>query len=255
MSLDLFRARVRFRDRAVADVLDLALRFVVVHGAAYAKLALVTVLPAFVIAALLARRIGPWAWLAAIPLALLAEAPFTTLASRLVFEDRVRVREVVARAVADAPRVLFTRLLALVVASAAALLFAFPGVVVYSMTYFLPEVMVLERGRVLGRAQELTSNATAEVALGAMLGVLVTAGSVLLADAGGRTVLGELLLFRPPPPVWQQGIGTLALFGLFAHLPYRATARFFLYLNVRTRAEGWDIQTRFAALARQERDA
>ena len=31
-----------------------------------------------------------------------------------------------------------------------------------------------------------------------------------------------------------------------------ATARFFLYLNVRTRTEGWDIQTRFAQLAMRE---
>jgi hypothetical protein len=39
------------------------------------------------------------------------------------------------------------------------------------------------------------------------------------------------------------------MLGLFAQVPYLATARFFLYLNVRTRAEGWDIQTRFAAIA------
>ncbi|CAN5747553.1 hypothetical protein BH11MYX4_BH11MYX4_30880 [soil metagenome] len=32
-------------------------------------------------------------------------------------------------------------------------------------------------------------------------------------------------------------------------IPYVATARFFIYLNVRTRVEGWDVQTRFAALA------
>ena len=35
----------------------------------------------------------------------------------------------------------------------------------------------------------------------------------------------------------------------------RATTRFFVYLDVRTRAEGWDIQTRFAALARRDAEA
>ena len=41
-----------------------------------------------------------------------------------------------------------------------------------------------------------------------------------------------------------------------AFVPYAATVKFLLYLNVRTRAEGWDVQTRFAALARRaEADA
>jgi hypothetical protein len=32
-------------------------------------------------------------------------------------------------------------------------------------------------------------------------------------------------------------------------IPYVATARFLAYLDLRTRSEGWDIQTRFAAIA------
>ena len=56
--------------------------------------------------------------------------------------------------------------------------------------------------------------------------------------------------------MWTEGGGVLATLGLFAAVPYLATARFFLYLNVRTRAEGWDIQTRFAAIAaRADEDA
>jgi hypothetical protein len=55
--------------------------------------------------------------------------------------------------------------------------------------------------------------------------------------------------------LWSSGWSTLAAFGLFAQVPYVATARFFLYLNTRTGAEGWDIQTRFAGLAaRMERE-
>jgi len=66
---------------------------------------------------------------------------------------------------------------------------------------------------------------------------------------GGRAFIGELLQFRPPAPAWTAGGSVLAILGFFAIIPYVTTARFFTYLNMRTRTEGWDIQTRFAAIA------
>ncbi len=248
--MDLLRARVRFRDRAVTDVLDLALRFLAVHARLYAKVAVVTMLPAILLTALLHRRVGPFVWIAVLPLAILVELPFTVLASRLVFEDRVRARDVLRAALADAPRVFFTRLLAVAVALVGTALAIFPGLMVTAVTFFIPEVMLLERGHVAARAQRLTTSATSEVVLGALLLAIVAAASVFVVDYAGRSILSEVLQFRAPPAVWTNGSSVLALGGLFLHLPFRATARFFLYLNVRTRAEGWDIQTRFAGLAR-----
>ena len=43
--------------------------------------------------------------------------------------------------------------------------------------------------------------------------------------------------------------GPIALFSAWLAMPTLTVARFFVYLNLRTRREGWDIQTRFAALA------
>lgn len=69
-------------------------------------------------------------------------------------------------------------------------------------------------------------------------------------------MLAELFQFQPPASMFTQGGSVLAVLGWFAIIPYAATARFFVYLNVRTRVEGWDVQTRFAALAmRAETDA
>jgi hypothetical protein len=251
--LDLLRARVVLRDRSVSDVLDLALRFTSVHGLSYAKVALGSVVP-LATASLLAGRTLGWAtsWAVALPLAMIAEVPFTVLASRLVFEDRVRARDVLGSALRDSPRVIFARALALTLAVLGTLALVLPAIWLAIIFLFLGEVILLERatiGQAFGRSQRIASSATSDVLIGVLVLGLIPIASILIADIGGRSILGELLQFRPPRPVWTEGGSALATLGLFAQVPYLATSRFFLYLNVRTRAEGWDIQTRFAAIA------
>ncbi|MBX3262469.1 MAG: hypothetical protein KIS78_31935 [Labilithrix sp.] len=251
--LDLLHARVSFRDRSMSDVLDLTLRFIVVEGRSYAKVALGALLPLAAIAVFAGSKLG-WAtsWAIALPLAAAAEIPFTVLASRLVFQDRVRARDVFSATREDGPRVVAARVIASALVALGALVLVVPGVWLAALFLFLSEVMLLERaslGQAFTRAQRVTASATSEVLVGVIVLGLVPVASVLVADVAGRVVLGELLQFRPPRPVWTEGGGVLATLGLFAQVPYLATARFFLYLNVRTRAEGWDIQTRFAAIA------
>jgi hypothetical protein len=74
-------------------------------------------------------------------------------------------------------------------------------------------------------------------------------GAALVADVAGREVLGEVLEIQSPPSVFKAGGSLLALLGAWASLPLLVTARFFVYLDIRTRTEGWDVQTRFAAIA------
>ena len=78
---------------------------------------------------------------------------------------------------------------------------------------------------------------------------MLVVATALLADVAGREVLDSVLEVKPPPSMFEEGGSVLALLGFWSVLPIRATARFFVYLDVRTRSEGWDIQTRFAALA------
>lgn len=251
--LDIGQARVRFRDRSVLDVLDLSLRFMTEHGLSYAKVALVTILPPLLVSIGAGYTLGWGAgWLIALCLAAAAQPAFTVLASRLVFEDGVRVREVLGATLRDAPRVLFVRLIAFLGIVTGLLFLLVPGVWLAVIFSYTSEVLLLERGGIgqsFSRSQRVASSGVGDALLGLVFLVGLWALSVNLADIAGRALIGELLQFRPPAPYWTSGGGALAMIGVFAAIPYLATARFFLYLNVRTRAEGWDIQTRFAALA------
>lgn len=257
--LDVVRARVALRHRPLSDVLDLALRFCIVHWKPYAKVSLLTVLPGILFSWLVAWSSG-WVlgWTVAIAWSLLAQTPFTVLASRLVFEDRVRARETLRAALADSPRVFVLRVLTLTAMSLGALLFLVPAAWVAVIFCFSTEVLLLERstiGQTLSRSQRVAQSDIGESLFMVVLGLVFTAAAVLLAEMGGRTIIEDVLQFRAPPALWNEGGSVLALIGLHGIVPYLATARFFTYLNIRTRTEGWDIQTRFAALAARGDDA
>lgn len=255
MSLDLLRARVVFRDRSFADVLDLSLRFLAVHWRSYLKVSVVSLFPAALGAIVAGRWLG-WmqSWLISLPLAIFSATPFTILASRLVFQDHVRVRDVMRAAWSDSLRLVFARSFALIGVLFGLVFLVLPGFWLAAIFFFLPEVMLLERasfGTALARAQRVSSTATSDVIVGIFFGVLAPLVAVLLTDWAGGMIIGEVLMFRPPAPLWNEGGSVLGAIGLFLAVPFVATARFFLYLNVRTRVEGWDIQTRFAEIKRR----
>jgi hypothetical protein len=253
MSLDVLRARVAFRDRVFLDVMDLSLRFMVVHWRLYAKVAAIALLPS---AALTLAAAWAWGWIAgwlvAFALAFAAQVPFTVAASRLVFQDVVSVRSVLRASMRDLPRIFVMRLMWTVLVAVGAVIVLVPGAYAMALLLFVDEVMILERasiGPAFMRSQRVATSSTGE-AFGAVAMVLVVpVVAVLFADIGGRAFIGELLQFRAPAPFWTEGGSALAVIGWFGVIPYVATARFLTYLNLRTRAEGWDIQTRFAAIA------
>jgi hypothetical protein len=253
MSLDVLRARVAFRDRAFLDVMDLALRFVAVHARLYAKVGAMVLAPCVVVTAAVAWAFG-WiaAWIVAFLLSFVAQVPFTVLASRLVFQENVGARTVTRAAARELPRIVMMRAMWALLVAGGALVFVVPGLWAASLFLFVDEVMILERSRIgpaFGRAQRIASGSMGD-AVGALAMVcLVPLAAMFLTDVGGRAFIGEVLQFRAPAPAWSEGGSVLAVLGWFGILPYLTTARFFTYLNVRTRAEGWDIQTRFAAIA------
>jgi len=248
-------ARVVLRDRSTPDVLDLALRFLARHRVPFAKVGLVVLLPGIALTAAVGATFG-WglAWLVAIVLGLVAQAPFTELGSRLVFERDVRVRDVLRSALGRAPRVVLVRGVQLAAIAVASLFFFVPGLLVAAVLFFVGEVVLLERvplGASLSRLQRLVSGGAGEAALGFLLLLLLHAVCTIMGDVCGRAVLTDLLSWTAPEPAWEHGGSLLAACGFWLFVPFAALARFFLYLNVRTRAEGWDIQTRFAAIARR----
>ena len=253
MSLDVIRARVVFRDRAFIDVLDLALRFMTVHVRLYARIAAVVLLPAVAVVYALASASG-WVagWIAAVVIGFAAQVPFTILASRVVFQEKVRAREVLRAALGDLPRILVMRALWLGAIAISGLIFFVPAGWVGTVFGFTNEVMLLERaavGQSFGRSNRVASSSLSDAMLALLVAICVPVLCVLLADYGGRQTLSELFQFRPPASLFSEGGSLLGVIGWFLAIPFAATARFFIYLNVRTRAEGWDVQTRFAALA------
>jgi hypothetical protein len=254
--MDLVRARVALRERPLLDVLDLAVRFCVTNLRSYAKLSLVTVVPAFALSWAVADSAG-WlfGWPVAVALSALVDAPFVALASRLVFADEARVRDVVRAAAAATPRLAAVRLAQGLALGASLALLGLPWLWLGSALLFVPEVVVLEGAsatKVWGRAAGIASARMGVVMAAMLLLMLLLVGATLLADVAGRELLESVLEIRPPLPLLREGGSLLALIGFWSVLPIRATTRFFVYLDVRTRTEGWDIQTRFAALATRE---
>jgi hypothetical protein len=256
MSLDLLHARVAFRDRPIVDVLDLAVRFIVSHARLYAVVSVFVVVP-FLLLSLAAAKAWDWmtGWVFAICLGTIAQTAFTILASRLVFEEDVRARDVIKDSLRRMPAMSVARVVVVVAAAVGGTLCVVPAFWVVTALFFITEVMLLERaplGTALTRSQKLASASTGGVVIAVLLLTLLLGTAVTLTDVAGRTVIEEVLQFRGPAPFWTDGGSVLAFVGFFVVMPYAATARFFTYLNVRTRAEGWDIQTRFAAIAVRE---
>lgn len=254
--MNILESRIVLRDRKAHDVLDLALRFLVEHRVPFAKVALIVLPPGIALTYVTGRELGWfWGWLLAIFLGLLAQAPFTQLASRLVFEEQVRARDVLRSTFARLPFLAFVRTVQLCVLAVATCFFIVPAFLVGGYTLFLGEVILLERvgaGLAIDRLQRLVTGSAGDAMLGILLLSVLHVIATVLGDVAGRAILEDLLSWKAPPSAWDSGGGSvLAAAGFWLFLPYAAIARFLLYLNVRTRAEGWDVQTRFSAIAQR----
>jgi len=256
--MDLMRARVTLRERPLADVFDLAMRFCMVHARAYAKLSAVVLVPSFAVS-LAAARLGGWwvGWTVSVVIATFATTPFVALASRLVFADSVGTREVLGVAIRAIPSLLVIRFLQLLSLAASSLMVFLPWLWIGTILLFVAEVVVLEQasiGATFGRAQRIASAHFGSVAGTMFVTLLAPVAATMLADVAGREVLQTVLEIHPPPSLFHEGGNWLALGGFWIVVPLLTTARFFAYLDVRTRTEGWDIQTRFAAIAARASD-
>jgi hypothetical protein len=150
------------------------------------------------------------------------------------------------------PRIIGARILQALALAAGVLLLVVPSLWIATIMLFLVEVLVLEHasvGAAFGRAQRIASSQFGEALAALFVLAVMIAGPVFLFDYAGRELIESILEVRPPPPIWRVGGGWLPLAGFWVALPVVSTARFFVYLNLRTRIEGWDIQTRFAAIA------
>jgi hypothetical protein len=199
MSLDVMHARVAFRRRAVVDIMDLALRFIAVNGKLYTVIAAVVLLPCVALT-LLAELAWGWtgAWLVAFVLSFIAQVPFTVLASRLVFQEKVAAWAVLRAASREVPRVFVMRIGWAVAVGLSSFLLVGP-LWLGSLFLFVDEVMILERSRIgpaFGRSNRIVTSGFWHAFFAMAMVAVVPVLAVLLADIGGRALLSELLQFR-----------------------------------------------------------
>ncbi len=250
MSTGVPTTKLVLRERTVIEVLDLAVRFVSAHARIYARTALFVLVPLAVLTELTAAFFGEGkAWLLALTCGLLAQMPFTLLASRVVFEDRVLVGRLLSDSVSASGRIIGARLIQGALAFFAGLVGVLPALWPASALFFVPEVVLLEKSgptAAASRANEIGSRQRGEVVLSVVLVTLLQVGVIVLAELAGRLFLVDVLQVNGAIEWSGHPFGRI---GFWIFVPYLATARFLLYLDARTREEGWDVQMRFAALA------
>jgi hypothetical protein len=245
-------ARVFLRHRNLSCVMDLGFLFFAQEARPLLLLSLLVALPGALATYAIGRVAGYWlAWTFAFVAGGVAQLPFTVFLGRSVFEESPKLRDVLRASLKLVPQALvlsFIEALAFVVALA---FFMLPALWVRSVLFFGREVLCLERlklGAVLGRSQRLGQSGLTEVMPAALLMGTLHLGAVFFADYVGAQAISGLFGFDVRPQVLTEGGGLLASLGYWGFCVYAAVARFFLYLNARTRTEGWDVQARFVGL-------
>lgn len=257
MKLD--QAAVVLRPRTLAEILDLACRLAC--GAAlglYLRLAALVLLPCLAVCLVLRHALGwswPAVWLVAAGLAAAAQGVFTIAVGRLLFSEELGARQVL--------RLFARRLgsyLAMLVASRAILALAALVViglpVAWPKLLFAHEASLLEgagAADALRRADRFVAGRWSD-AFGVLLALLCTqAGFVIAGELLGQGLVDQVLqLGRPFGELYPTGGSAYALAAFLLSVPYVATARFLHYIDARTRADGWDVQLRFMAIAARD---
>lgn len=255
--MNLARAAIVLRPRGVAELLDLA--FLVLGSRSvmlFARLAALVLLPCYALCLAL-RYALDWSWWAIWPVAMLlgscAQGPFTVAVGRLLFTETLSVREVMRvykeRVGAYFGALVVSRLYLLLAAS----LLLVPVFFAWPRMLFVHEACLLEMagpGAAVKRSSRFMAGDGARAFVMLMVLLVAHVAAVFAAQVLGDGIVDSVLqLGRPFDVLWMHGGSAYALAGFFLALPYVATARFLMYIDRRTRSDGWDIQVRFMAIA------
>jgi hypothetical protein len=245
-----YACRIALRPRGPLEVFDLSLRLMRERAAPMARLAVVVLGPAVLACWALGWLAGGSMWALVVPALLgpLLQVPFTVLAGRLLFADIVPARDVVAGLRAALLPYAAYWLLIEVLAAA----FCGVGLLVAGVLLYLPEALLLERvglGRGIGRAAGLVGGQP----VGALGGVVARLGlplwGLVVGELTGQLIVGWVLQLGQPFGALADGHATpYAILGILLGQPVIAVYRLLLYVDARTRQEGWDLQVAMRAL-------
>jgi hypothetical protein len=243
--------RVVLRRRGPLEVFDLAVRFLQQHPGPFGRLALVLVGPLAPLYFALCWWTEGHPALVLIPLALapLLQAPATVLAGRLLFAPTVRVRDVLrelARRPVALAQVVFWWTLPFVLGCG---VLSWVGSIA---TSWVTEVALLEEAAPDRARKRFTRLARLHV--GVSTSVVfgwygLTAWTGFAGEVLGQAAVGTVLqLGEPFGSLFDFRATPFLLIGLSLGQVVFGVFRLLAYLDVRTRAEGWDLQVALRAL-------
>ncbi len=254
--MNLTQSSVVLRPRSVSEVMDLACLWAGSRALGMnLRLSGVALLPVFVLV-MTCRYLLDWnagaLWLLAFALVTPLQGVFTIAAGRMLFSEKLTVRQVLQLYAKRLRSYLGSLFISrLYMAMGASLILLLP--VVGTRMLFSHEASLLE----MAAASESTKRSTRLVA-SRTSGAFQAWCSLLLAQLGiigaaellGQGLIDGLLqLGQPFGSIGNNFFSPYALLGLLASVPYVAIARYLFYIDTRTRADGWDIQVRFFAVA------
>ncbi|MEO0600805.1 MAG: hypothetical protein AAF211_05175 [Myxococcota bacterium] len=249
-----YLCRVVLRPRSVAESFDTTLLLIRRHARRYRDLTLVVVVPVMVAILGLWGLLGPETHglvvAAAVLVSPLLQGPFTVLTGRLLFADDVTASQALNEVGSRIGTLLFAwfvQVMAVVVGLCTGVFW----IVTLPVTAYVLETALLER--VDTQATVARSSFLAwrnfSVALAATLGwVLLTGWSGFVVELTGQTLVGFVLQLGEPFGTLYGGFVTpFLLVGMLLAQPLVATFRLLLYVDIRTRVEGWDLQVALRA--------
>lgn len=253
--------QVEIRPRTTGQTVAIAARLLqhrpgplLVAGALYAAPTL-----ALALGLLIWLELNPWwVWAITLLVAPLFSLPLTAAVGLLVFSPRVTFREMMRLSLR---RTVHFALLFFALRAAALIGFAalvVPGLYLFRVSWFLGPIVVLEQsplGTSLRRARRFAIGFHGPVLAhaantGAVLGYATVAWAALIYFFA-VSVVGQAVEAMAPLTDYVHSTHLFALIGFALALPLATLVWFFVYLDVRIRKEGWDLELAFRARAEQ----
>lgn len=239
-----YDCRVRLRPRSPLETLDLSIAVVSAWSATIGRLCLVLLLPAWLACTALLWIDERYALVAALLMGPLLQVPFTLAGAKLLFGSTPtlgRIFGLTWRVAGRAALIGVVQVLLLASSGCVGL-----GLFLMLPALFLSETLLLERvaiGRSSRRSMLLATESLGTSLVGVGMTLVLPIWFALSLELAAQGIVGGLLQLGEPFGSTQMGdLTPWLLAGMLLAQPAVALYRLLLYVDVRTKLEGWDLQ-------------